>query len=279
MSYNEIKQHGTLDFPIELYHIDKKNSKFEMTSHWHKEIEIIRIITGELNVKLNNKEYIARKNDIVFINCETVHSAIPKDDRCIYECLVMNVEFLLNGNTSCSYFVENLTNHEYMVRETFSKENEDFSNIINFLFNVMDNKSSGYKFTVIGYLYQLFGIIVDNHYYSGISNLNDNKNIPKLKKVLRFIRNNYDSPISLADMANAAGMSPKYFCAFFKDMTRKTPIEYLNSYRIEKASRKLLNSDASITDIAFSCGFNDLSYFIKTFKTINGITPRKYRKG
>jgi len=62
-------------------------------------------------------------------------------------------------------------------------------------------------------------------------------------------------------------------------MTTKTPVEYLNSYRIEKASRKLLNTDMSVTSVAFSCGFNDLSYFIKTFKAIKGITPAKYRKG
>ena len=92
------------------------------------------------------------------------------------------------------------------------------------------------------------------------------------------MRSNYDSQITLDDMAEAAGMSPKYFCYFFKEMTAKTPIEYLNLYRIEKASRKLINSDTSVTDIAYSCGFNDLSYFIKTFKHIKGKTPAKFRK-
>ena len=53
-------------------------------------------------------------------------------------------------------------------------------------------------------------------------------------------------------------------------MTRKSPVEYLNLYRIERASRKLLNSDMSVTDVAFACGFNDLSYFIKTFKAVKG---------
>ena len=61
-------------------------------------------------------------------------------------------------------------------------------------------------------------------------------------------------------------------------MTTKTPIEYLTLYRIEKASGKLLKSDLSVTSIAFSSGFNDLSYFIKTFKQIKGITPSKFRK-
>ena len=60
-------------------------------------------------------------------------------------------------------------------------------------------------------------------------------------------------------------------------MTTKTPVEYIVLYRIERAARKLRNSQLSVTEIAFSCGFNDLSYFIKTFKNIKGVTPTKFR--
>ena len=105
----------------------------------------------------------------------------------------------------------------------------------------------------------------------------ENKNISKLKKILTYIRENYHTQITLDDMAKAAKMSPKYFCSFFKEMTRKTPIEYLILYRIECAAKKIHRSDESITDIAYSCGFNDLSYFIKTFKNIKGVTPAKFR--
>ena len=74
-------------------------------------------------------------------------------------------------------------------------------------------------------------------------------------------------------------MSPQYFCTFFKQMTDKTPFAYVNAYRIERACRKLLGTDLSVTEIAYSCGFNDLSYFIKTFKAEKGMTPRAFRRG
>ena len=61
-------------------------------------------------------------------------------------------------------------------------------------------------------------------------------------------------------------------------MTGTTPVKYLLTYRIERAARKLLSTDESITQIAYDCGFNDLSYFIKTFKDIKKITPKNYRK-
>ena len=60
-------------------------------------------------------------------------------------------------------------------------------------------------------------------------------------------------------------------------MTRRSPIDYLNYYRIETACLRLSSTEESITDIAYGCGFNDLSYFIKIFKKYKGVSPRKYR--
>lgn len=279
MTYNELKQHGTLDFPIELYHIEKNHPQYEMASHWHSNIEIIKVYEGELIVKLYNKEYHANKNDIIFVNSETVHSAYPVD--CIYECIVMDLEMLTVKDAACRYFIDSLINREYKIKDFFSSSNDIFHTSVDNLFCAMNQKSSGYKFSVIGALYSMFGIIIDEHlYFSTDTNAEflKDKNIPKFKNALSFIRNNFEKQITLNDIAECAGMSPKYFCAFFKNMTRKTPIEYLNTYRIERASRKLLNSDMSVTEIAYSCGFNDLSYFIKTFKSIKGTTPAKFRK-
>lgn len=279
MSYNELKQHGTEDFPIELYHIDNTDARYEMSSHWHSEIEIIRVLDGVLNMRLNNNTYRVKKGDIVFVNSEIVHSAVP--EACIYECIDFHLDFLPASDSGSRYFIDSLINHEYFITEYCAEVQSEYITAANALFECMKRKSSGYKFKVVGALYNLFGTIIDLHLYSqvsGASSMSADKNVPKLKNVLYFIRNNYDSQITLSDMAEAAAMSPKYFCYFFKDMTSKSPIEYLTGYRIEKASRKLLNSDLSVTDIAFSCGFNDLSYFIKTFKAIKGVTPNRYRK-
>ena len=92
------------------------------------------------------------------------------------------------------------------------------------------------------------------------------------------MRQNYDKPISLEMVSATVNRSDAYVSYFFKNMTGKTPIEYLNEYRVEKACHKLRTTDASVTDIAFSCGFSDLSYFIKVFKNKVGVSPGKYRK-
>ena len=100
----------------------------------------------------------------------------------------------------------------------------------------------------------------------------------RLKNVFKYIKENYDKAVSLNDLADLADMCPRYFCRAFADVTGKTPIAYLNYYRIEQAGEKLLMSGDSITDIAISCGFNDMSYFAKIFSRQKGMAPSKYRK-
>ncbi len=278
MIYNELTQRGTADFPVELYHIEKNNTRYEMTAHWHSEIELIRIIDGSLECKCNNNSYSAKKGDIILINSESVHSAMP--DECVYECIVFHPDFLYLDESDCRFFMDSVLNHEYMINEFYPCSDSKINKTVNEIFDSLEKKKAGYKFMVIGAFYRLFGLICEMGLYSGYaaSALSADKNVPKLKNILKYIRKNYDKHIYLEDMAEVAGMSAKYFCAFFKKMTGRTPVEYLKIYRIEKASKKLLNTDEPVTDIAYSCGFNDLSYFIKTFKEVKGITPAQYRK-
>ena len=279
MIYNELKQRGTADFPIEYHYIDKNHTRYEMSAHWHSEIEIIRILHGELKVRLNNQTFLAKKGDIIFVNPETVHGASPEN--CEYECVIFHIDFLDTSTYSCKFFVESVLNRDFVIKDFNPCQDTVFHTAVNNVFEAMRHKSSGYKFTVIGALYAMLGVIVDEHLYSSVtvySEISDNRNISKLKKVLTFLRENFDRQMTLTDMAQAAGMSPKYFCYFFKEMTDKTPVEYLNGYRIERASQLLLSSDRSVTEIAYSCGFNDLSYFIKTFKAQKEISPTKFRK-
>ena len=280
MSYNELLQRGTMDFPIEIYEIDEHHPRYEMVSHWHTELEMIHILNGEMNVRLNNGTYTAKQNDILFVNPEIIHAATPDD--CKYECIVFDISYLSAAFEGSRYFFEGLLNNEYFINEYIPFDDSEIHTLVRNVFNLMKNKSSGYKFKVIGEMYKMFGEIIDSHLYSnitGVTELGADKNMHKLKNVLVFMRDNYDKPISLSDMADAADMSSKYFCYFFKEMTRKSPVEYLNTYRVEKAARKLITSDISVTDVAFTCGFNDLSYFIKSFKAYKGVTPAKFRRG
>ena len=278
MIYNELLQRGTTDFPMELYQVDKNHPRYEMEAHWHSEIELMRVISGKLTVKLNNNKYTAHPGDVVFVNSETVHSASPED--AVYDCIVMHLHYLNANDEGCRFFIENLLSQEYRIKEYSPAGDNKFNNAINFIFDSLRDKPPGYKFSVIGAMYSLFGVVLDEGIYSARAGHSpaDEKSVVKLKNVLTYMRENYDKQLSLEDMAKSAGMSPKYFCLFFRNMTGKTPLEYLNGYRVEKASKELIKTYKTVTEIAYACGFNDLSYFIKTFKKHKGVTPAKFRK-
>lgn len=95
---------------------------------------------------------------------------------------------------------------------------------------------------------------------------------------LKYIEDNYASPIDTATLANAAGISPDYLTKQFKDVMEMTPAEYLRRYRLTKSMDLLKNTELPISDIAVRTGFGDLSLFSRIFKQITGTSPSAFRK-
>jgi len=273
MILNEIKKHGTIDFPIELYKVDKTKTYYEMICHFHESLEIVRVVKGILTINLNENTYKLKENEVVFINSSVVHSAIP--DNCIYDCIVFDTSMLLNQNGTIKSFIENLLNHNIVIDEKI--ENKEVISLINNLISALEINDS---FKVIGLLYLLYSEIIKNNLYHKIINFKNSLdlNIERIKKSIEYIYTNYDKNISLKDIANESNLSSKYFNKVFKDYTNKTPIEFLLIHRIEVSKYLLTNSNKTISEIAYDSGFNDMSYFIKTFKKISNISPLKYRK-
>lgn len=274
MIFNELKQHGEEDFPFELYRVSSSHPKYEMAFHWHTNLEFIRILSGTLTLTLDNRTFSLQSGEVAIINSETVHGATPKN--CHYECIVFNLAFLKTGNAKCDAFIDNLLSHHY-----FLHERPTATATLSLLHAIFDEiGKDGSPFKVIGLFHSLLGELQEKNQfisYLPTTSVRDEKKAVKLKTVLKYIRENFAENVTLEDMAAVAGFSEKYFCKFFKDMTGTTPVSYLMAYRVERAARKLLGSDLSITQIAFDCGFNDLSYFIKTFKAFKNVSPKEYR--
>ncbi|UII76470.1 AraC family transcriptional regulator [Flagellimonas sp. HMM57] len=100
----------------------------------------------------------------------------------------------------------------------------------------------------------------------------------KLKRLHQFIEKKYDSKVSLSEVSDLLNMSTVSFNRFIKKRTGKTFVEYLNDIRIGYASRQLIEKDKSISEIAYSTGFNSIANFNRIFKKSKGCTPTKYRE-
>lgn len=100
---------------------------------------------------------------------------------------------------------------------------------------------------------------------------------PRLHRIIQYIADNFDRPISLDEAARTVNLSKYAFCRFFKRSTHKSFIHYLNEFRVSKACKLLSGNTYSITQISLLTGFNNLSYFNRQFKKFMNCTPSEYR--
>lgn len=276
IEYHERKKHGTFDFPVEFYHVTPSHPRYEMTYHWHMECELIRVLKGQFLMTMEDKEFLIRAGDLAFVPSGALHGGIPSS--CVYECIVFDLHALAKSNTAGKKLLGQVCSNAVWVNSCFPDTRDDLHRIVWTLFDTMRNTSAGRELIITGAIYQFFGCVFERHYYTErpLSSRKNHRRMEQLRAVFDLIDDRYADCLTLEDLARTAGMNPRYFCRFFQEMTHRTPIDYLNYYRIEQACFKLVTSDESVTEIALSCGFNDVSYFSKTFKKYKGLTPRKY---
>lgn len=99
----------------------------------------------------------------------------------------------------------------------------------------------------------------------------------KIEKIDRFLSCNLLNRFSLEEIAAYAGMNKTYFCLFFKKHYNTGLIEYVNKLKVEKACGILINKNIPVADIAKECGFANIPYFNRVFKSIKGVSPREFR--
>ena len=99
-----------------------------------------------------------------------------------------------------------------------------------------------------------------------------------IKEAVSYITQNYASNITVPELAARVNLPTTQFTRIFKRQTESTPAQYIARTRINAARVLLESTDRLMTDIAIATGFYDHAHFIKTFKSIVGVTPSRYRK-
>ncbi len=266
------EEKGQRDFPLQHYKIDSTHERYQMPFHWHCDCEIIYIKSGKLTLTLNDSVFVLCEGESAFIPSEVMHAGAPEN--CVYQCVLFSLEKMLSLiPVTQERYIQKPKQSAYI---PFTKINS--AKVVH-LFNILNSKNYGYEFTAQGLILQIIGeILAQKDVHDARANIIvHTKRMNIIKDVLRFIHNNYAKPVTLEMIADIAGLNPQYLCKFFKRITGRTPIDYLNYYRIECAAELLQLSEMNVTEIASICGFNDLSYFIKLFKKAKNMSPREFK--
>lgn len=277
MGYNSLyenQRRGTFDFPLALYDVDRSSPRYQMPLHWHLEYELILVRSGAFHLTIDGRGLPMGPGDCAWIGEGAVHGGVPQNS--VYQCVVVDLGALLHNTPVCVRNAQEFLAEEGGFSGVFPAGSSQ-AQLAARLFSALEGRARGYEWTAMGLLWQMMGGLLQVK-APAKPPIKNRKRILQLKNVLTFIRDNYDQPVALPELAQVAGMNPKYFCRAFAQMTGRTPIGYLNYFRVEQAGERLALTDEAVTDIALSCGFNDMSYFSRTFSRLKGMSPSAYRK-
>ncbi len=117
-----------------------------------------------------------------------------------------------------------------------------------------------------------------NDFIDLVYSIQDKKRVSQIKPAIDYIREHFQEQISIDEVAHSAHLSVSRLSHIFKEQTGMTIIDYMTNMRIEYAKELLISTNKNCTEICFEAGYNNQSYFTRTFKEISGMTPRQFRE-
>lgn len=290
----ELVSHGTALFPVACYLDDLASDPVPW--HWHDEMEFLLVSQGQAVIHAGSKTHTVSAGDALFINSGILHAVTAAKTS---ECLIHSAVFhpRLIGGTMDSVFWQKYLNpllldntlECILLTQTSSASGSDGSGCLPWQAEAIRSFDTawrscadelpGYEFQVRSDLSRLIFLLSSHrpsaHLQSSEKKVRDGE---RIKIMMQYIQNHYISDISIAEVARSASLSVSECLRCFKNTIGTTPIQYVRQYRIQKAAELLSATSLKISDIAMQCGFQEMSYFARTFKDIRGCTPSEFRK-
>lgn len=287
--YKEKMQHTTAELPIALHHMEYPgNREMLFYLHWHQEFEFFVVLTGSIELTVENHVYNMEPGDCVFINSNAYHSAknIGRCD-CSFFALDFSWEFLQENMYShfSRQYIRPVLEYHLLFPEFLHASSDGFERwqiqVIQYLqdiFALGQTHLVEHELTVKARIYQIWELL----YLHAVPTKDaiDSKKLEqrnRLIPILNYIHENYADDISLSELAALIPMSEGQFCRIFKETMKVSPFQYLMRYRIMQSCSILLETDKKIGEIANLTGFNNISYYNRVFLEMIGCTPRQYR--
>ena len=238
-------------------------------------------------MQVGTSEFVLKPGESIFINTGMLHRLVPVDEK---RCELINNESDIHVIDSfvCSWKLAESDRLSRAYREcvaplllaktdglVLSKEE---SQLLKKMAEQYRKKETGYEMAVKGCLCLLWASLVEK----GISAARqiqpkEERDLARIKEAMTYMQQNFSCKVSLEDVAQVVAISKSELCRCFRRVLKVSPMEYLIQFRLEEASRQLLSTDKSVTQIALETGFDSPSHLGRFFLKEFGCTPRQYR--
>lgn len=262
---------------IRIWHNTEPNS---YENHYHNCAELIYMHEGDCTVRVPSGSYVIHTGDMILIPPYMMHQL---------SCLKSIRQFviLLDVEPLASFGM--YTSPHSAINDILlcNKENcpqiyiDVYNNIIDMINSYFSN-SKLWEIETYSYFLKFITLISrtapESHPTNDLlKSANSKEHYDKFSELLLYIEHNYSEPMSLDETAGHVGFSKYHFVRLFKEYTGTTFYDYLTNKRIQHA-KQLLSTNMGITEIAFSCGFNNQTSFCRSFKKVCGCPPTEYRR-
>lgn len=265
--YYEVHKHPEPEFPLIFRDIKSKRNENVSGIHWHEALELLQVKRGEIQVLSDASRIYAREGDTVVINSNAVHIVNTLSEETQYYCLIIDCGFINNGlfDPEDTVFCSKI-------------DDEKIVSIYDGIVCEIEDKLQYYQENVKALISQMCVELWRKHRAEGdVENVQGSNKISAVKKVIKFLTSNCKDKISVDEVCEYAGYSKYHFSRIFKEYTGMSIIEFLNFERCSRAER-MMAEGMSVSASAIACGFENMSYFTRTFKKYRGCMPSDKKK-
>ncbi|MGE6258409.1 AraC family transcriptional regulator [Heyndrickxia sporothermodurans] len=280
-SLKELTEHRTVVLSVACYETTiNQNINGYIPLHWHEEIQFVLIIKGEAIFQINEEKIIVHEGDGLFINSGCLHMAEEKNQSgCVYICLNVSPHFVLSQELYTTYVYPYIqaTNLPYLYLDANVEWGKNILDAIIKIKHWIQKKTPNYEIDINIQLALIWKNLIINGFqleYNQTEMLKSHR----MKQMLNWIHLHYAEKIMLDDIAKAGQLSRSECCRYFKRILKKTPLNYVTEYRIQKSLLLLQQAESNVTEVAYQVGFNSTSYFIDKFRKSMNMTPLAYKK-
>lgn len=268
--------------------IEKENfdtHKQDELAHWHNSFELIEVVEGKFYCNVDGSEFLINKGNICIINRGRLHHIYTEDynaSMCRKKTIIFNPDYFIKDQNIYEKYILPLLEKDAFAHIQFNIKKGiglDINTLMKEIEALEDEKPIGYEleeysliYKVIRYLYLAYQSSKQSIHAAYDANVQIQRNMTS------FIHEHFGSKIGLEDIADAGQVSKSTCIRLFHKYTGKSPIDFLNSYRLQMSAEKLVTTSEQITEIAYSCGFGQPSYFNRLFSKEYNMTPNQYRK-
>lgn len=275
----QLEQHGFSTFPVAFYRGDMVHHT--TTWHWHDELELILSHHGHFAVGAGKTVINLSEGELCFINAGILHNVWKTDrDPSEYNSVVFHPRII--GGLDSIYWVKYIQplSKPNFPPYLFFRADEKVSQLFAELWRIQSEQAPGcendIRYLLTKLLMQLSGTPTKN--CRQLSE-REQRDIHRMKQMLTFLEDHFADELTLKQIAESAAISETECLRCFQRSIGTSPIRFLKEYRLQRAADLLRTTDESITEIATTCGFFDMSYFTRAFRQLYAATPTCYRMG